>query len=64
MVTVEEVLNFNPGDVIPIDMPDTVRLMVKEIPVCYGKLGVSDGRYAIQVTERVKCERGYQLPVE
>ena len=54
-VTLKDVINFKPGDVIPIDIPESVSLDVAGIPVCIGKVGLSDGNYAIQVIE--KCSR-------
>lgn len=52
-VTVEEILNFKTGDVIPIEMPDTIHLMAEEVPIFSGKLGVSDGNYAIQIIDKL-----------
>ena len=54
-VTVEDIINFKAGDVIPIEMPDTINLMAEEVPVFTGKLGVSDGNYAIQIIDKLNC---------
>ncbi|CAA9890992.1 Flagellar motor switch protein FliM [Candidatus Methylobacter favarea] len=52
-MTIRDVMNLKKGDVIPIDMPDTVMLKAEGIPVFTGKVGVSDGNYAVQIIEKV-----------
>ncbi|ADC71674.1 MULTISPECIES: flagellar motor switch protein FliM [unclassified Thioalkalivibrio] len=52
-VTVQELLDIQPGDIIPINLPETVTLKVEDIPLFRGKFGVSDGKNAIQVTDRI-----------
>ena len=56
-VTVAEILNFTAGDVIPFDMSETINLIAEGIPVFTGKVGVSDGNYAIQVIDRIIPEK-------
>ncbi len=56
-VTVEEILNFTAGDVIPFDMSETINLIAEGVPVFTGKVGVSDGNYAIQVIDRIIPEK-------
>lgn len=56
-VTVEEILNFNAGDVIPFEMPETIKLKAEGIPIFTGKVGVSDGNYALQVIDRIIPEK-------
>lgn len=53
---ISEVIELKQGDVIPIDMPETVLLAVEEVPVFIGKLGLSDGNYAIEVVEKVTLD--------
>jgi flagellar motor switch protein FliM len=52
-MTIRDVMNLKKGDVIPIEMPDTVMLKAEGIPVFVGKVGVSDGNYAVQIIEKV-----------
>ncbi|PKM36630.1 MAG: flagellar motor switch protein FliM [Gammaproteobacteria bacterium HGW-Gammaproteobacteria-10] len=52
-MTVKDVLQLKKGDVIPVDMPDTVRLRAQTIPVFEGKIGLSDGNYAIKIVKKV-----------
>lgn len=53
---ISDVIALKKGDVIPIDMPETVLLEVENVPVFKGKLGLSDGNYAIEIIEKVSME--------
>ncbi|MFU8789573.1 MAG: flagellar motor switch protein FliM [Methylobacter sp.] len=53
-MTIREVMQLRKGDVIPIDMPETVLLKAEGIPVFEGKVGISDGNYAIQIIDKVR----------
>ncbi|WP_024327421.1 flagellar motor switch protein FliM [Thioalkalivibrio sp. AKL19] len=52
-VTVRELLDIQPGDIIPVDLPDKISLQVEDIPMFRGKFGVSNGLNAIQISERI-----------
>ncbi|CCE24834.1 flagellar motor switch protein FliM [Methylotuvimicrobium alcaliphilum] len=52
-MTVKDVMQLKKGDVIPVDMPDIVRLRAQTIPVFEGKIGLSDGNYAIKIVNKV-----------
>ncbi len=49
-VSIGQVMKLKKGDVIPIDMPEKVRLRAQNIPLYEGKIGMSDGNYAIQIS--------------
>ena len=53
VMTVQEVMGFQIGDVIPIEMPDIVTIQADGIDIFKGKIGLSDGNYAIKVTEKL-----------
>jgi len=55
-VSIHDLIELKKGDVIPIDMPETVLLEVEDVPVFRGKLGLSDGNYAIEIIEKVFLE--------
>ncbi|QPK62136.1 flagellar motor switch protein FliM [Methylomonas sp. LL1] len=55
-MSISEVIELKKGDVIPIDMPETVLLEVENVPVFKGKLGLSDGNYAIEIVEKVSLD--------
>ena len=53
-LSVEELLAIKAGDIIPIEMPESVVLEVEGVPVFRGRLGVSNGNKAIQILEPVQ----------
>lgn len=55
-MSISEVIELKKGDVIPIEMPETVLLEVEEVPVFRGKLGLSDGNYAIEIIEKMTLD--------
>lgn len=52
-ITVRDVLKMKKGDVIPIEMPESVCLTAEGIPIFSGRVGVSDTNYAIQITQKL-----------
>jgi flagellar motor switch protein FliM len=61
-VSVRELAELQPGDIIPIEMPELVDVTIAGIGVFQGRLGASRGNYAIQVAEwaRRKKPRGLE----
>jgi len=51
-----DILNFKKGDVIPVDIPEEVMLRAESIPIYTGKVGLSDGNYAIKINEKIASE--------
>ncbi len=60
-ITLNDLNALKAGDIIPIDMPGKVTIRVEDIPVFRGNFGVSDGKNAIKITERVVAESTKQL---
>lgn len=52
-LTMRELMELKPGDVIPIDMPETVILRSEDIPLFRGRFGVSNGSRAVKIIERI-----------
>lgn len=50
-LTLRDLKQLKPGDVIPFDMPESVKGTIKGIPVFRGKYGVSRGNHAIKISE-------------
>lgn len=53
---ISDVIELKKGDVIPIELPETVLLEVENVPVFRGKLGLSDGNYAIEIMEKMSLD--------
>ncbi len=53
-LTVQQLLDMRPGDIIPIDLPDSVVLNVEDIPLLRGRYGVANGINALKIIEQIK----------
>ncbi|HXS28013.1 MAG TPA: flagellar motor switch protein FliM [Steroidobacteraceae bacterium] len=53
-LSLAEVLNLKPGDVIPCDFAGKVTLLAETVPVFRGSFGISRGLEAVKVEERVR----------
>jgi flagellar motor switch protein FliM len=53
-ITLADVLSFNVGDLIPIEIGDAVELKANGHPLMKGSYGVSHGRYAVKTTESMR----------
>ncbi|RDL43650.1 flagellar motor switch protein FliM [Marinomonas piezotolerans] len=53
-VRLGDVMKFKKGDVIPLDMPEFVTVRANDVPSFKAKLGVSNGRYAVEMIENYK----------
>jgi flagellar motor switch protein FliM len=53
-VTLGDLINMQPGDIIPIDLPKTVLARVEGVPVFQAQLGVSRGNAALKMVERIQ----------
>jgi len=53
-VTMRELLQMKPGDILPIEMPKTALLCSGKRPLLRGKFGLSRGYNAVSVLEAVK----------
>ncbi len=52
-MTIESVMNLQKGDVIPVEMPESVIVQAEGVAIFKGKVGLSDGNYAIQIKEKL-----------
>ena len=50
-ITLRELCRLKVGDVIPIDLPPTVPLLVEQMPLFSGEYGVHNARNAIKATQ-------------
>jgi flagellar motor switch protein FliM len=53
-VTVQTLLNLRVGDVIPLELGESVHATVDAVPVLAGRYGVSNGRYALKVEHTIR----------
>jgi flagellar motor switch protein FliM len=50
-LSMQELSRLEVGDVIPIDIPDLLEVCAAEVPIFKGQLGISEGCYAIKISE-------------
>lgn len=53
-ISLREVANFKAGDVIPVEMPETLDMTANGIPIYKATLGTRDGKMALRIRERAK----------
>lgn len=56
-MSLSEIVDLKPGDIIPFDMPDQIILDAEDIPIFKGNIGVSRGNAAIKINEKVGREQ-------
>jgi flagellar motor switch protein FliM len=52
-VSLERLMNFEPGDIIPIDMPEHVTILIEDLPTFRAKLGKSRDNVALKITQKI-----------
>ncbi len=53
-LSLRELRDIRPGDVIPIELPDSILLRMEDIPMFKGRFGASQGNNAIKIIEPIK----------
>jgi flagellar motor switch protein FliM len=52
-VTLEQLMNFKNGDIIPIHMPETVTVSIEDLPTFRAKMGRSRDNIALQIANKI-----------
>ncbi len=60
-VSLRDVLKWQAGDVLPIEMPETVVLKAEDVPILKGKFGVSNDNLAIKIIGPVERPKTVNL---
>jgi flagellar motor switch protein FliM len=53
-LTLRELINLKPGDILPINLPREVELCVERVPIFRGEFGIAHGKRAIKVTTVIR----------
>lgn len=53
-ITFKDLMQLQPGDVIPVELPDLVTATIEDIPVFRGRYGASRDRLAVQVARKIR----------
>ncbi len=51
-MSLRDLLDLQPGDVVPVDIEPTVTLLGEEIPIFEGRYGEHDGHYAVELVQK------------
>ncbi|MDA9557539.1 flagellar motor switch protein FliM [Vibrio sp.] len=52
-MSLHDLLEMEPGDIIPIDMPEHATMFIEELPTYRVKMGASKGNLAVQISEKI-----------
>lgn len=55
-ISLRDIIDLEPGDVIPVELPEKLILTANGVPIMYARLGQSRGNLALQILE--KFDRG------
>lgn len=53
-ISLRDLMELQPGDIIPITMPENATMFVEELPTFRVKMGRSGEQLAVQVSEKIK----------
>jgi flagellar motor switch protein FliM len=56
-ISLRDVAKFKDGDIIPVEMPETLTLTANGIPVYNATLGTRDGKLALKIRDRATVPR-------
>jgi flagellar motor switch protein FliM len=60
-ISMRQLMELKPGDVIPVDIPQEIVAHVEEAPVFRARYGVSRGNYALKVVEMIQPAQQFKL---
>ena len=53
-ITLRDLAKMKAGDVIPIEMPDTIEMMVNRVPLFNASLGVLGPNLALKIIDKIE----------
>ncbi len=53
-LTISDVLNMKPGDIINVDLPEKAVVMAEDIPLFKGYYGIHEGMNSVKISEAIK----------
>ncbi len=53
-ISLRDLMELQPGDVIPIEMPEHATMFIEDLPTYRVKMGRSDDKLAVQVSEEIE----------
>ncbi|RUO80885.1 flagellar motor switch protein FliM [Idiomarina tyrosinivorans] len=53
-MSLREIMDLQPGDVLPLEMPDDLTVFIEDLPTFHAKLGRSRENVALKISEKIK----------
>ncbi|MBN8444792.1 MAG: flagellar motor switch protein FliM [Gammaproteobacteria bacterium] len=53
-LTLEQVMNLKAGDIIPVEIPETITVLIEDLPTYRAKMGKSRDNVALKIVEKIK----------
>ncbi|HCU66628.1 MAG TPA: flagellar motor switch protein FliM [Rheinheimera sp.] len=53
-LTLEQVMNMQPGDIIPVEIPEHITVLIEDLPTYRAKMGRSRDNVALKIIEKIK----------
>lgn len=53
-LSLRELMELKPGDIIPVEMPENLLVYVEDLPTFHAKMGQARGNVALKITDRIK----------
>ena len=53
-LTLQQIMDMEVGDILPIEMPETITVMIEDLPTYRAKLGRSRDNIAIKIESKIK----------
>ncbi|HHQ4749162.1 TPA: flagellar motor switch protein FliM [Aeromonas veronii] len=57
-LTLRELMELRPGDIIPVDMPENLLVFVEGLPTFHAKMGRTKDNVALKITDKLKRPEG------
>ncbi|MEF1212130.1 FliM/FliN family flagellar motor switch protein, partial [Vibrio alginolyticus] len=53
-ISLRDLMELQPGDIIPIEMPEHATMFVEDLPTYRVKMGRSEDKLAVQISEEIE----------
>ncbi|MGY3860459.1 MULTISPECIES: flagellar motor switch protein FliM [Aeromonas] len=57
-LTLRELMEMQPGDIIPVEMPENLLVFVEDLPTFHAKMGRTKDHVALKITDKLKRPEG------
>ena len=51
LVSLRDIMNFKPGDILNVDIPDNLLVFIEDLPSYHAKIGRNKDKLAIKISE-------------